>query len=335
MHLTQSRRGFLTTASRQRCRMSHGSPNSFAQEAPPETTTVRFPISNNICFAPLYVADELLRAEGFTDIRYVSTASGATGARWVARGDADFDNAFVGTQMSLIDAGEPITIVGGLHVGCYELFAHGDIRSIRDLKGRTVGVQHLGSSPHLLVSSMASYVGLDPVKEIHWVVSSSGNPMELFANGKIDAFLGFPPEPQELHARKIGHVIVNTAIDRPWSQYFCCVLAGNRDFVRKHPVATKRVLRAIMKATDFCAAEPARAAQKIVDGGFIERYDYAQQVLEEIPYAKWRAYDPEDTLRFYSLRLREVGMIKSTPNKIIAEGTDWRPWKELKRELKV
>ena len=335
MHLIQSRRDFLTSLSATGAACLMGLPNSFAQEAPPETTTVRFPISNNICFAPLYVADELLRAEGFTDIRYVSTASGAMGARWVARGDADFDNAFVGTQMSLIDAGEPITIVGGLHVGCYELFAHGDIRSIRDLKGRTVGVQHLGSSPHLLVSSMASYVGLDPVKEIHWVVSSSGNPMELFANGKIDAFLGFPPEPQELHARKIGHVIVNTGIDRPWSQYFCCVLAGNRDFVRKHPVATKRVLRAIMKATDYCAAEPARAAQKIVDGGFIERYDYAQQVLEEIPYAKWRAYDPEDTLRFYSLRLREVGMIKSTPNRIIAEGTDWRPWKELKRELRV
>jgi len=335
MHLTQSRRRFLTAVSSAGAAGLLGLSQSFAQEAPPETTTVRFPISNNICFAPLYVADELLRAEGFTDIRYVSTASGATGARWVARGDADFDNAFVGTQMSLIDTGEQITIVGGLHVGCYELFAHGDIRSVRDLKGRTVGVQHLGSSPHLLVSSMASYVGLDPVKEIHWAVSSAENPMELFANGKIDAFCGFPPEPQELHARKIGHVIVNTGIDRPWSQYFCCVLAGNRDFVSKHPVATKRVLRAIMKATDFCAAEPARAAQKIVDGGFIERYDYAQQVLKEIPYAKWRAYDPEDTLRFYSLRLREVGMIKSTPSKIIAEGTDWRPWKELKRELKV
>ena len=265
----------------------------------------------------------------------MQTASGATGARWVARGEADFDNAFVGTQMTLIDAGEQITIVGGLHIGCYELFAHGDIRSIRDLKGRTVGVNHLGSSPHLLVSSMASYVGPDPVKEIHWVVSSSDNPMELFANGKIDAFMGFPPEPQELHARNIGHVIVNTAIDRPWSQYFCCVLAGNRDFVRKHPVATKRVLRAVLKATDFCAAEPARAAQKIVDAGFIERLDYAQRVLKEIPYAKWRAYDPADTLRFYSLRLREVGMIKSTPNKIIAEGTDWHFWNDLKRELKA
>src|SRR4029077_4228971 len=155
MHMTQSRRRFLTTVSSAGAAGLLGLSQSFAQEAPPETTTVRFPISNNICFAPLYVADELLRAEGFTDIRYVSTASGATGARWVARGDADFDNAFVGTQMSLIDAGERITIVGGLHVGCYELFAHGDIRSVRDLKGRTVGVQHLGSSPHLLVSSVA------------------------------------------------------------------------------------------------------------------------------------------------------------------------------------
>jgi NitT/TauT family transport system substrate-binding protein len=334
MQMIQSRRCFLTALSSAGATWLMGPPDSFAQEAPPETTTVRFPISNNICFAPLYVADELLRAEGFTDIRYVPTASGATGARWVARGEADFDNAFVGTQTALIDAGERITIVGGLHIGCYELFAHGDIHSIRELKGRTVGVQHLGSSPHLLVSSMASYVGLDPVKEIHWVVSSSDNPMELFANGKIDAFLGFPPEPQELHARKIGHVIVNTAIDRPWSQYFCCVLAGNREFVRKNPVATKRVLRAVLKATDFCAAEPTRAAQRIVDGGFFDRYDYAQGVLKEIPYAKWRAYDPEDTLRFYSLRLREVGMIKSTPNKIIAEGMDLRFWKDLKRELK-
>src|SRR5262249_20089777 len=154
------------------------------------------PISNNICFAPLYVADELLRAEGFTDIRYVQTGSGATGARLVARGEADFDNAFVGTQMALIDAGDQISIVGGLHIGCYELFAHGYICRIRDLKGRTVGVQHLVSSPHLLVSSMASYVVLDPVKEIPWVLdSSSNNLMELFANGKIDAFLGFPPEP--------------------------------------------------------------------------------------------------------------------------------------------
>jgi NitT/TauT family transport system substrate-binding protein len=158
--------------------------------------------------------------------------------------------------------------------------------------------------------------------------------MELLAEGKIDAFLGLPPEPQELRARNIGHVIVNSAIDRPWSQYFCCMLAARRDYVRKYPVATKRFLRAIIKAINLCVTQPELVAQRIVDGGFTTRYDYALQTLKEIPFAKWREYDAEDTIRFYSLRLREAGMIKSTPNKIIGDGTNWRFFNELRRELK-
>src|SRR5262249_44079440 len=149
-------------------------------------------------------------------------------------------------------------------------------------------------------------------------------PMELFVAGKIDAFFGFPPEPQELRARQAGHVILNTTLDRPWSQYFCCMLAGDSEFVRKYPVATKRVLRAILKAADFCASEPGRAAQRLVDGGFIARYDYALETLSDVPYGKWRDYDAEDSIRFYALRMRDAGMIKSNPQKIIADGTDWR-----------
>ena len=131
--------------------------------------------------------------------------------------------------------------------------------------------------------------------------------MELFAQGKIDAFLGFPPEPQELRARNIGHVLVNSAVDRPWSQYFCCMLSANAAFIEKHPVATKRVLRAILKAADLCVTEPTRVAQLMVDGGFAASYDYALQTMGDVPYARWREYDPEDTLRFYALRLHEVG----------------------------
>jgi NitT/TauT family transport system substrate-binding protein len=112
------------------------------------------------------------------------------------------------------------------------------------------------------------------------------------------------------------------------------MLTGNRDFVRRHPVATKRALRAMIKATDICATQPELVARQIVDNGFTPRYDYAVQVLKEIPYAKWRDYDPEDTLRFYALRVREAGMIKSAPNKIIVDGTDWRFLNELKQELK-
>jgi NitT/TauT family transport system substrate-binding protein len=222
-----------------------------------------------------------------------------------------------------------------VHPGCYELFAHEPVNTITDLKGRSVGTDQIGGGGHLLVSVMAAYVGLDPVDDIKWIVPPSGQAMELFADGNADAFIGFPPEPQKLRDRKVGRVILNTATDTPWSQYFCCMLIGNPDYVRDYPVATKRVLRAILKAADMCAAEPTRAAQRMVDGGFTPRYDYALQALGDVPYGKWREYDPEDTIRFYALRLHELGFIKSSPNAVLADGTDWRFLNELKRELKA
>ena len=72
-----------------------------------------------------------------------------------------------------------------------------------------------------------------------------------------------------------------------------------------------------------------------IDRGLAQRYDYAPQTLTDNGYDRWRDYDPEDTVRFYSLRLHEVGLIQSSPQKIIAEGTDWRFFNELKRELKA
>ena len=162
---------------------------------------------------------------------------------------------------------------------------------------------------------MAAQVGLDPHEDIDWVMPPAGNAMELFAERKVDAFLGFPPEPQELRARNIGRVILSTTTDKPWSEYFCCMVFGNRDFVRAHPVATKRYLRAVLKATDFCAdrAGDGRAASGRCR--LHARYDYALQTLTEIPYDSWREFDPEDTMRFYALRLHEAGMIKSSPNR--------------------
>jgi NitT/TauT family transport system substrate-binding protein len=183
---------------------------------------------------------------------------------------------------------------------------------------------------------MVAYVGLDPRKDVNWVVHPRAEFIRLLADGKIDAVLAIPPQPQELRARKIGHVVVNSMMDRPWSNYFCCMAYTRRDFVRKYPVATKRVLRAILKGADVCAREPARAARLLVDKGFTKDYDYALQTMQEMQMAyRWREYDPEDTLRFYALRLHEAGMIKSSPQKIIAQGTDWRFLRELKKEMKA
>jgi NitT/TauT family transport system substrate-binding protein len=146
--------------------------------------------------------------------------------------------------------------------------------------------------------------------------------------------MGFPPEPQQLRSKGTGRVVVNSSVDQPWSQYFCCMAGTNRKFVRKHPVATKRARRAILKATDICALEPKRAARLLVDKGVIDRYDYALQTMKDVVYTKWLEYSPEDTVRFYALRLQEAGMVKASPQKLVAQGTDWRFLNQLKRELK-
>ncbi len=308
-------------------------------EPPPETTRLRVAQSPAICFAAKYVAsDGLFQAKGFPEVQYVKAPGNAYEP--LVSGEADLAAADAPSLIVALDKGLPIVLLMGLHIGCYELFGSGKVSSIRDLGGKKIAVVWLNSSGHLMLSIMLAYVGIDPNKDVHWVTPGPGsrNPtdeaMQLLADGKVDAYIGFPPEPQELRARKIGRVLVSTTLDRPWSGYFCCFVAARRDFVLKHPVATKRALRAIVKAAAVCALEPERAARFLVDRGFTPGYDAAVQTLRELPYGRWRDYNPEDGLRFYALRLHEAAIIKSSPQKLLAQGTDWRFLNELKKELK-
>ncbi len=329
-----SRREFLTTAALAGAGTLLGSPNvGIAAEPPPETTRLRLGKAPTICIAPQYLAEEFLPGEGFTDVQYVNMASGLF-TKAIVAGELDIGLNFSGPIITRVDAGDPIVILGGAHVGCFELFGSERVRAIRDLKGKAVGVTELGGPDHVFLASMVAYVGLDARKDITWAPNPFVESTKLLAEGKIDAVMAFPPQPQELRAKKIGHVVVNSMMDRPWSQYFCCMVYTRRDFVRKYPVATKRALRAILKAADVCAREPERAARFLVEKGYTTSYDYALETMRDVVYGKWREYDPEDTLRFYALRLHEAGMIKLGPQKIIAQGTDWRFLRELKKELK-
>lgn len=330
MQWAPSRRRMLATLSSATAAGLISGAHGMAQEAPPETTTIRLAKIPGICIAPQYVAEDLLRSEGFTNVQYVELSVNVYAG--FTAGTIDISMAFIAPYIIQMDAGLPLVLLGGVHAGCFELFGTERIKAVRDLKGKMVAIPELGSAHHVFVAAMASHVGIDPKRDINFVIHSPAESMQLLADRKIDAFMGFPPDPQELREKKIGHVIVSSGLDRPWSQYFCCIVAAHQEFVRKHPVATKRALRAILKATHFCAVEPERAARLVADKGY--RYDYSLQTMKEIAYARWRDYDAEDTVRFYSLRLHEAAMIKSTPSKIIAQGTDWRFFNELKRELK-
>jgi len=309
-------------------------PQRVLAEPPPETTKLRVLRTGGICWAPQLIAEQLLLTEGFSEIQYVEVFVGDAIAKALAADQADLSMQFVAPNIIRVEAGDPIVFLAGGHVGCLELRGGERVQTLHDLKGKTVAVSAIGSVEYVFISSMAAYVGLDPRRDIHWVPRPLDVSMPQLAEGTIDAVMTFPPFAQQMREKKFGRVIVNTATDRPWSQYFCCIVVGRREFVHRYPVATKRALRAILKAADVCALEPERAARSLLDKGYVKQYDVALQTMKDLPYGKWREYNPEDTIRFYALRLHEAGLIKSSPQKILAQGTDWRFLNELKKELK-
>ena len=307
-----------------------------AAEAPPETPTIRVNDVPVLCFAPMFLVESFLRLEGFTDVRYPGFRGPVSEVQELGKGTIDIAAGLVTDFVVGIDEEAPVVSLGGLHAGCIETFGNQRVPAIRDLAGAKVAITSFGDHMHVFLSSVAAHIGIDPARDIEWVIERNFRDWpRLLKEGQVDVVAAFPPQTYAIREMGIGHVILNTTTDDPWRHYFCCMITARRDFVRDHPVAAKRALRALLKTNDFCSAAPERAARLLVERGVTPREDFALRTLREIPYGAWRTYDPEDTLRFFALRLREAGLVKQTPGQIIARGADFRILNELRSELKV
>jgi NitT/TauT family transport system substrate-binding protein len=166
MHIMQSRRDFLTSLSGAGAAGALGARASLADESPPEVTTVRLIHDPSICVAPWFVGEELLRSEGFTDVRYVQVQVGARQNELLARGELDFSIFFPASVVFRLYEDLPITALAGVHTGCFELFAHEPIRTVSDLKGKKVGIDVVGAAKYRYLAIMAANIGLDPEEDI-------------------------------------------------------------------------------------------------------------------------------------------------------------------------
>jgi len=323
---------------------SDGSPTNTPEavvDPPPETTTIRlgkdYP---NPRLAPLYVAEQFLPAEGFTDVQYIDVRL-PFDVPQVAAGEIDIGLTWSASSLPAVaDAGDQIVVLAGVHNSAFELWGNESVQSLRDLKGKRIfGAKGDATDVrYSLWAALLAYVGIDLDNDVEFVDVRVTELAAEVAAGRIDAWTLTRPNSTPFRKLNLSfiHVIIDGAVDPPWSQYFGGMVTANKDFVEKHPAATKRALRAILKATDVCATEPERAAQYVVDGGFTSRtYDEALDTITGVSYAAWREFDPEDTLRFYALRLKESGLVKSSPDELIARAADWRYLEEIKRELAV
>ena len=104
------------------CGLAGLASGSARAEPPPETTRIRLSKVRSICLAPQYVAEELLHAEGFTDVQYIEARSGGPGAQMTGSGEIDIGMNFAAVLVNALDQGAPFVILAGIHAGCFELF---------------------------------------------------------------------------------------------------------------------------------------------------------------------------------------------------------------------
>jgi NitT/TauT family transport system substrate-binding protein len=320
-----------------------GVPSPGATLPPPETTTVRF-VNPSACDPPAALAKAFLLEEGFTDIQYVRSVP-ATTTEWLTKGVADFSSGYGNLIASAVDVGLPYLALAGVHPGCLELFAAPGITSIRDLRGKTIAVNTKSASDlfYGFFSILLAYIGLDPATDVNFIEIGPDIPAlrDAFIDGRSAAFIASAANGPQLHRnpKNPGTVILDTTMDKPWSQYYCCQLVANRDWAQRYPVATKRVTRAVCRAADLVAKDRKAAAHQYVAGGFFSTTpaatdeDIVNDVIRDLSYA-WRELDPEETLRFFALRLADAKLVKLTPQELITRGSDFAYMRQLRTELK-
>lgn len=302
---------------------------------PPETKTVRIVIPFT-CDPGLMLAEDYLREEGFTDVRYVNTPFFERG--WLLNREADVSLGHPEFITASLDAGVPLLMLAGLHSGCLEVWAGPGIQNIGELRGKKIAVLRTDTSDqfYAFFATLLGYVGIDPLKDVQFI-GAGGNRQEMinsFIEGRADAILTASGPAFRRLPKSPGQVILATTTDKPWSQYLCCTLVAHRDWARQNPIATKRVTRAVLRATDRAAKDHPRAAHDAVaaGGAYFTDESLVRETMAMCMY-DWRELDPEETLRFFALRLADAKLITKTPQQLIAEGTDLAYMRQLRKEL--
>ena len=310
---------------------------SIAEPGPPETTAVRI-ITPPECCPGVGLAAAYLRDEGFAEVSIV--AKPFTTQEWLASGLADVAPAHPEFIVATIDAGLPLTVLAGLHSSCLELWAVPGIATVGDLRGRRISVRNKDKTDQFYVffAALLGYVGIDPLKDVHFVeagVDAYAGMISAYEEGRADVVLAGGAQGPILRRRNApGHVIFDTMTAKPWSQYGCCHLVANRAWARQNPNAAKRVTRAVLRATDAAAKDPERAARDYAAAGLGNKDASLVTASMAMTKYNWRDADPEETVRFFGLRLLAAKVIESTPKQLIAAGLDVAYAKQLRGELK-
>ena len=263
------------------------------------------------CEAPIFTAVEkgFFKEEGL-DVSLVK-CEWANYKDVLALGGFDITHHLVMYFLKPIEQGLDVKFTGGIHRGCLRVqaAAKGNIRSIKDLRGKRIGVPGMGTPPFIFANRVLGANGIDPSKEITWLVFPAGELGLALDKGEVDAVADSEPIGSMLVAQGKVRNIADQAADLPYSAEYCCAVLVNGKFFAKNPRATAAATRALLKAAKWVETNPAAAAKLSVEKKYlastVEQNTISISHLRYVPSVS----GAETAVKLASAEMKTAGML--------------------------
>lgn len=253
---------------------------------------------------------------------------------------ADFEQLKTGLATSKIDAtvgnfawfkpieqGLKVKLTAGIHAGCIAAVAPSEsgIKSINDLKGKTIGVDAIGGGPMIILSFELQKAGLDPKKDVQWKAFPPPQ-LETAVNKKeIDAFIVWDPFGTKLVKEKNYVTLLDISKDEPYKSGYCCYVVVSEKLSKDDPEAAARYTRAILKAAEWVGENIDEASKIEVDNKYV-----STDVNENADFLRGYVWKPgvknaKENIKFFIHEQKQQGILEASTdeaalfNRIFAE----------------
>ncbi len=282
-----------------------------------------------LCGAPIYVAFEkgFFAEEGF-DVTLISANAETrkiglnNGTIPIVNGDFQF--------FPSIENDVKVKVVDGLHNGCIKLLVKKDspITGAKDLKGKNIGVDEIGGTPHQVASVWLEKNGISAKpedKEVTFLPFDDGNlEVEALKKGDIDVAALWDPFGSIQEKTGDYKVILDLSTDPTFAGKYCCFLYASNKLLDAEPEKIAALLRAYRKAQDWISKNPEETVQLIIDGKYsaIEDKELAVELIKSYHYPSVEdrssnKQNVESDVNYFATELYNIGYLKTDPKEFV------------------
>ncbi len=284
--------------------------------APKELKKLRVGYFGNTCEAGVFAAYEkgFFKEEGL-DVELIK-GDANTLKDGLATNKLDITDGLLNQWLKPIEQGLDVKFTAGIHTGCIQILIPSDsaIASVKEFKGKTIGVPALGGGPMILVSRLLNQEGLDSQADVTWKVFPNAELPLALERGEVDVISVADPFAQIQVNEGKAKTLYDSAVHEPFSQEYCCLVVANGTLLEKDPATAAAATRAILKGASWVNSNQKEIAQLMVD----KKYVPGDAAVNEQVLANYN-YEPSvqgglDAVTTGAKEMKEIGVLE--------EGTD-------------